>query len=610
MLECQSRLLAERPTAGRMAQCLARLACLACVQLSLGCSSSEGTGAPHTQPVSGGAGGTSPMAGSGGAIAGTGANPGTGGSTGGASGATGGVGGAAGGAAGTTGGSSTDMPVITNKAVHRLSNVEYDNTLRDLTGTALRFGDGFVREEAEGFDNIATALSMSPRQVEDYFVAAREVSADVFAQPALRDRVVTCTPDAGTACAETVIRDFGLRAFRRPVTAVESTRLLESYQEALALGVDALGALQHVVHILLSSPQFLYRVEFDPNLADPTPHPLDGYELASRMSYALWSSMPDDALFAAAAGSMLAAPEQLSAEVDRLLGHERSEMLVKNFAAQWFGSARLSDHVASPTAFAAYTPELGASMQREMELYFSEFLYGEAPYSAFLTTDVNFVDAGLAAHYGMSPPSEPGFQRVVNTTDERMGVLGLAGFLTHTSRETRTSPIIRGKWILDAVWCTELTLPTDIVVEPLDEPAEGEPPTTVREQMMAHRTSPACSGCHNMIDPIGLALEHFDGIGRYRAAYENGLTIDATGVMPEGQMVDGLESLAAALAGDPQFMACAATKFGTYALGEHFAEANRNLVVSSWTAGAPTLRSLIKQVVSHDAFRFRKAESL
>jgi hypothetical protein len=604
MFEYQSRWRETRPPVRRMVRQLARLTGLVGFQLSLGCSGSGSTGTPYTPPMTGGAGGTGAMAGAGGSVAGTGAGPSSGG-VGGTGGATGG----AAGATGATGGSSAELPVISNKAIHRLSNVEYDNTLRDLTGTELRFGANFAREEADGFDNIATALSMSPRQVEDYFVAAREVSADIFTQQALRERVVTCAPETGTACAETVIRDFGLRAFRRPLTPAESTRLLTSYEEAIALGVDALGALQHVVHVLLSSPQFLYRIEFDPNLADPTPHVLDGYELASRLSYALWSSMPDDTLFAAAAAGGLATPEQLSAEADRLLGHDRSEMLVKNFAAQWFGSGRLPDHVASPTDFAAFTPELSASMQREMELYFSEFLHGDMPYSGFLTTDVNFVDAGLAAFYGMSPPSGAGFQRVVDTTDERIGILGLAGFLTHTSRETRTSPIIRGKWILDAAWCVELKLPTDIVVEPLDEPAEGEAPTTVREQMMAHRTSPACSGCHNMIDPVGLALEHFDGIGRYRAAYENGLTIDAKGIMPEGQMVDGLESLAAVLAADPQFMACAATKFGTYALGEHYPEANRNQVVSTWTAGSATLQSLIKTVVTHDAFRFRKAES-
>jgi hypothetical protein len=349
-------------------------------------------------------------------------------------------------------------------------------------------------------------------------------------------------------------------------------------------------------------------VEFDADLADAAPHPLDSYELASRLSYALWSSTPDDALLAAAASGGLAQPEQLSATTERMLEDARSDMLVKNFAAQWYGSGRLPEHAASPTAFAAYTPALASSMQQEMELYFAEFLHGDLPYSTFLTADMNFVDASLAALYGMAAPSEPGLQRTVDLTDSRSGFLGLAGFLTHTSRETRTSPIIRGTWILDAAWCMELKLPTDIVVEPLDEPAEGEPATTVREQMAAHRDSPSCSGCHNMIDPIGLALEHFDAIGRYRASYENDLAIDATGVMPSGEMVDGLASMAAALTADPQFMSCAATKFGTYALGEMFAEANRDQVVAQWLAGTPTLRNLIKGIVSHEAFRSRKAE--
>jgi hypothetical protein len=582
---------------------------LASVALGPACSSPNDSNIPGP-PGSGGSGGTGPGAGSGN-VAGMGANPGAGGVAGG-SGATGGLGASAGqgAAAGAAGTPAPGLPVITHKAIHRLGNVEYDNTLRDLTGTELRFGAGFVKEEADGFDNIATALSMSPRQVEDYFGAAREVSADIFAKPALRDRVVTCAPDTGTACAETVIRDFGLRAFRRPLTAEESTLLLSKYSEAVTLGVDALGALQHVVHVLLSSPQFLYRVEFDPDLANATPHPLDGYELASRLSYALWSSMPDDTLFAEAGAGALASPEQLAVVAERMLTDGRSDMLIKNFAAQWFGSARLAEHAASPTVYPEFSPALATSMQTEMELYFGEFLYGDLPYSTFLTADVNFIDASLAVLYGMPAPSMPGFQRVTELSDARRGFLGLAGFLTHTSRETRTSPIIRGKWILDAVWCTELKLPTDIVVEPLKEPAEGEPPTTVRDQMEAHRTEPACSGCHSMIDPIGLALENFDGIGRYRAAYENALAIDATGVMPNGEMVDGIESLTTALTADPQFMACAATKFGTYALGEVFAEANRDQVVSQWTAGAPTLRNLIRGVVSHEAFRSRKAESL
>jgi Protein of unknown function (DUF1592)/Protein of unknown function (DUF1588)/Protein of unknown function (DUF1587)/Protein of unknown function (DUF1595) len=515
------------------------------------------------------------------------------------------------GSGGTTqgGGPATGQPDVINKAIHRLSNLEYDNTIRDLTGTPLRFGSAFVSEEAEGFDNIATALSMSPRQVEDFFAAAREVSADVFANAALRGRIVTCTPDASTACAEKVMAEFGAKAFRRPLTSEEGARLLKKYQEALALGVDAMGALQHVVHILLASPQFLYRIELDPDLASPAPHKLDGYELASRLSYALWSSMPDDELFGQAASGALVSSSALELEVDRMLADGRSEMLVKNFGARWFGSKRLDDHVASATQFPDYTPALAASMQRELELFFAEFLYEDRPYSELLTADFNFVDGPLAALYGMAAPAQ-GMERVVNTTDQRVGLLGLAGFLTHTSRETRSSPIIRGNWVLDAILCTPLVLPPGLMVAPLEEPAEGAPPTTVRQQIEAHRAAPTCAGCHNMIDPIGLALETYDAIGRYRTTYENGLPIDATGTLPDGQKVDGLPSLVAALSTSPKFLPCAATKLGTYALGAATSPVNEEQVVAHWLTGAPTLRSLIKATVTHDSFTSRKAEAL
>jgi hypothetical protein len=361
---------------------------------------------------------------------------------------------------------------------------------------------------------------------------------------------------------------------------------------------------------MLASPQFLYRIEYDPNLADPTPHALDNYELANRLSYALWSSMPDDALFAAAASaSGLSEPSAIVAQVDRMLADPKSEMLVKNFAAQWFGGRRLPEHVASTTLYPAYGPELSASMQREMELFFAEFLSGDRPFSEFLTADINFVDAPLAALYGMKAPSGTGLKKVVDTSDARSGFLGLAGFLTHTSRETRSSPIIRGKWILDAVWCMPLQVPANLVIPALPEPAEGAAPTTVREQIAAHRASSACSSCHNLMDPIGLALENFDGIGRYRKAYETGLAIDTSGKMPDGTMVNGLSSLASALAADPQFMHCAATKFGTYALGASSDDQNSEQIVARWTSGTPTLRNLIKEVIAHDSFKFRRPES-
>jgi hypothetical protein len=243
-----------------------------------------------------------------------------------------------------------------------------------------------------------------------------------------------------------------------------------------------------------------------------------------------------------------------------------------------------------------------------MELYFSEFLRGSLSFADFLTTDMNFVDAKLAAFYGMTAPTGTGFQKVVSTSDKRKGFLGLAGFLTHTSRETRSSPIIRGVWVLNSVLCQELHLPPGVVVDPLPDVVPGQTPTAVRDQLITHRTDATCIACHNIIDPVGLALENFDAIGRYRTVYENGLSIDTVGTLPGGQMVDSLDSLSSVLAKNSQFLPCAAQKFGTYALGMTMPAANRDQIAARWTSGTPTLKDLIKATVRHQSFTMRKAE--
>jgi hypothetical protein len=471
---------------------------------------------------------------------------------------------------------------VGSKVIHRLSNIEYDNTVAQLLGTELAFGDVFLREEAEGFDNIATSLSMSPRQVEDYFRAAGELAELALTTPELKERIVNCTLDeVDLDCARTSIEAFGKR------------------------GTD--GAMQHVVQVVLSAPHFLYRIEFDSQPADGTAHPLSDWELASRLSYALWSSMPDESLFALAEDGSLSSPEVLDAEVDRMLSDPRAEMLAINFAGQWLGARRLTEHVASETVYPEWSPELAQSMQREMELYFSEFLNNDLPYSEFLSTDMNFVDENLREHYDMAAGSAEGFEKVTISDDEHSGFLGLAGFLTQTSRETRSSPIIRGSWLLNSFWCLSLKLPAGVVVEPLVEPEEGSP-QTVREIIAAHRADPACAACHNFIDPIGLSLEHFDGIGRYRSEYEDGLPIDSTAELPSGQLVDGLETLSAALSEDAQFLPCAASKFHTFAIGR--AEVDRaylNDIVTRWTSQSPTLKNMIKATVTSNTFTMRRA---
>ena len=244
-------------------------------------------------------------------------------------------------------------------------------------GTELRFGEGFVNEEAEGFDNIATALSMSPRQVEDYFAAAREVSATCSPKPALRARIVTCDPAAEPPVRETVIGDFGARAFRRPLDGggkrgpareVPGGAGRSAWTRWGRSSTSCTSSWRRPSSCTASSSTRTWRTR--------APHPLDGYELASRLSYALWSSMPDDALFAQAAAASSRRRSGSRRRSTACSSDGRSEMLVKNFAARWFGSKRLPTTSRARLLFPRTTPQLAASMQREMELYFSEFLYG------------------------------------------------------------------------------------------------------------------------------------------------------------------------------------------------------------------------------------------
>jgi Protein of unknown function (DUF1592)/Protein of unknown function (DUF1588)/Protein of unknown function (DUF1595)/Protein of unknown function (DUF1587)/Protein of unknown function (DUF1585) len=487
--------------------------------------------------------------------------------------------------------------------IHQLSSREYNNTVRDLVGTALKPGDGFQSFEAAGFDTLAAAGVMNSRKVSDYFSAAATLAQETMADPTRRAAIVTCQqPSAGdTTCAESIIKTFGARAFRRPLETTEVADLVVRYQAALAQQLDHNGAIQHVVRILLASPQFIYRAELDP---DPTTvHPLSNYELASRMSYLLWSSMPDAALFASAANNELQAPEKLVSEVERLLADKRSSELAQNFAAQWLGSRRLSGHVVDAALFPAWTPALGVAMQQEMSAYFDDFLHGQQTYDKFLTSQVNFVDSNLAKFYGLPDPG-PTLTRVPNPTGNRVGFLGLAGFLTHTSRPDRTAPSIRGKWVLGSIKCQELELPTNIMVPELVPPAAGQ---TVRQVLEAHRGKPACAPCHNVLDPIGLGLEHFDAIGSYRDTYTDGLPVDSKATFTDGTNVDGLAQLADALSKDPAVVACAAKKLFVYGLGRTAdgSEGHLDQIVKGWQARGLSLENLLKELVVNDTFRAR-----
>jgi hypothetical protein len=504
--------------------------------------------------------------------------------------------------------------------IHRLNNTEYNNTVRDLLGTQSKPAAKFLAEEGLSFDNTATALGMTSSQYDAYFGAARDLMTEAAATPAELTRFMTCMPaaKAGDTCAHQIVESFGFKIYRRPLEVGEIERAMKVFDGDVTRGGSGSDAMLLTARAMLSAANFLYRIEYDQNPTSTTPHSLSAYELASRLSYLHWSSMPDDALFELAKNGTLLTPATLEAQADRMLADGRSAAFVESFAGQWLAIRKLITHSVTPQVFTTYTTELSDAMLQEGYLWFQEFLSQNRPLSDWFTADFNYVNDTLAQHYGMTPPgSGAQMTRVVVTTDQRKGFFGLASFLTQTSFPSRTSPTLRGAWVLSELLCSPPPPPPNNVPK-LDQsatPAEMNQPAgteNVKQRLERHRADPICAGCHRILDPIGLGLERFDGIGRYREAYGNGDAIDPAGMLPDGTAFAGADQLGQLIGQDPRFPACVTTKLFTYALGrdvEAFDAASLQKLQTSWAARGPTIRNLMKEVVLSNAFRFRRGEA-
>jgi hypothetical protein len=515
----------------------------------------------------------------------------------------------------TTGNASESSPAASSAPIgrtgpRRLSNVEYDNTVHELLGTDQKLASGFVSEEAAGFDNIASALDMTPSQYESYFNAADKLAAEFFANAKQRDAAIGCTPSGsdGGVCLDKFLKSFGTRAFRRALSADESAGISRAYGRARALGETEQASLQHVLTAMLASAPFLYRSEPADLTASAAPtRPLDGYELAARLSYFLWSTLPDAELFGLAADRSLLQTAVLQKQLARMLADPRAQAFVDNFAGQWLGMRALTQHEVLADVYPQFDPPLRAAMIAEARAYFGEFLFEDRPLSEFLRAETHFVDKRLASHYGIPAPAQTGLTRVDEPIGDRRGFVGLASFLTITSFAQRTSPTLRAKWILEQLLCSPVPPPPANVVASLEGENTGNaalPIDNVRARLEQHRKDPGCAGCHNLMDPLGLALESFDGIGRSRERYDDGQAVDTRGVLPDGRRIDGPVALAGVLADDPRFLRCVAQKVLTYALGRTLddeAELIDQTLASYRDRG--TLRALLEAVVSSDAFR-------
>jgi hypothetical protein len=513
-------------------------------------------------------------------------------------------------------------------AVHRLNTTEYNATVADVLGTKLQPANANWRGgELGGFDNMAAVLGVDADQYRRYFDAAEALTKDVFANDALRAKIVTCATTDDLACVKSILGTTGTRIFRRPLTAAELTTYSNVYTGARKVGDDHNASVRLMVQSMLSSAEFLYRIELDQNPNSTAKHPLNGFELASRLSYFLWGSAPDDQLLASAASNALVADGTLGEAVDYMLKDPRSNRLVTNFAGQWLGVRRVVPHPAAPDVYPDWNPQVADAAAQEMYLYFNEFLRSGRTWLDFMKADINYVTPELAKLYGMPAPAGAvaggAPVRVEGVSDGRTGFAGLVGFLAMSSPDRRSAPTLRGKWLLLNLMCTTPPDPPPNI--PVLEKKGDTSVLNVRQVLEEHRANPACAACHALFDPFGLALEQYDGIGKFRTTYTNMSPIDpATELMPSStypqglkfsgiEGANGLPGVAEAVTSNPQFATCISQKMLTFSLGRLLTETDTpylDLVNKEWLkdGATPSIPRLIHGLVSTETFRYRRGE--
>ena len=427
---------------------------------------------------------------------------------------------------------------------------------------------GFIDQSGDPIDPNA---EYSQRKLwVDYLEINGPFDAEPLPLPASHRRLLACRPDGEEPwepCARRIIERLALRAYRRPPTRLELQSLMRLGARAMRDGESFEGMIQTVLQTVLVSPQFLFRIERSPaGGSDQPARELDDFELASRLSYFLWSSMPDDALLESAAAGGLRSAEALRRQARRMLVDPRSSALVENFGGQWLQLRNLTQVQPDAERFPAFDEELRASMLRESELFLDSIVRENRSILDFLDSDFTFVNETLARHYGIGDVSGAAFRRIALPNEQRGGLLGQASLLTISSYPTRTSPVLRGLWVLENILGQSPPPPPPGVPEL--EIQEGPLGGTLREQLEAHRSNAGCMSCHRVMDAIGFGLENYDATGRWRER-EGDLPLDTSGTLPGDHSFQSPAELREILVETEaqSFSRTLAKKLLTYALG-------------------------------------------
>jgi mono/diheme cytochrome c family protein len=428
-----------------------------------------------------------------------------------------------------------------------------------------------------------------------------------------RRRIFTCrpaSPGLERGCAKEILSAAARRAYRKPVTATDMQPVMEFYDLGRRAGHFDRG-IQMGLERVLASPQFMFRLERDPaDVAPGAVYRISDVELASRLSFFLWSSIPDEELLTVAAAGKLHDRAMLERQTRRMLADPHAQALVSNFAGQWLQLRNVRSVQPNSDEFPDFDDNLRQAFQRETELLFSSVMHEDRSVLDLLRADYTFVNERLALHYGIPNVHGSRFRRVQVVDEARKGLLGHGSILALTSHAERTSPVVRGKWILENILGTPPPPP------PPDVPAlkpteEGQKPRTIREQMAEHRANAVCASCHKVMDPIGFALENFDAVGAWRSS-EAGGPIDASGELADGTKVDGVVTLRKALLSRPEvFVGTMTEKLLTYGLGRGLSAPDMPVVraiVRDAARDEYRFGSLVLGIINSTPFQFRRAQ--
>lgn len=498
-----------------------------------------------------------------------------------------------------------------------LTRAEYDRTVRDLLGDTTQPARAFPREpKAFGFENNAELHVVTGEHVEAYLAAAEALAARAVKEQ--KARLVTCTAgEDPTVCGTRFVRDFGKKAFRRPLSTDEVMSLAGVFEEVRVAegGFDA--GLEAALTTMLQSPQFLYVVEpgFGGTGRLGSSVALDGYELASRLSYFLWGSMPDDALLAAAGAGALRSTEGLEAQARRLLASPKSAEAVDDFFRQWLELDSLNSVVKAPAVYPAFAKDgMGAAWRESLAAFTRDVYANEATLHALLTKPAVWVSPELAQAYGFAGHSgAPKFEKLATDASTRAGLLTQPGLLARLASPDQSSPVRRGLFVLGQLLCQPTGAPPPGANT---VPPKVDASSTTRQRFAQHSAQQGCNQCHDLIDPAGFGFEHFDGAGAWRDT-DNGQPVDASGAIvsalrdPELQgTFSSIPELAARLAKSPQVMDCVATTAFRFGLGRVESPDDGcalSAVQTTFKESGGDLKELLVAIATSDSFRLRRA---